>query len=57
VGVVLLRALVPQALEMGLQEVEYSWVMECNQLSRGSLEKGGAKRIKSYRLFDLDAPA
>jgi GNAT superfamily N-acetyltransferase len=57
VGLVLLRALVPKGLEMGLEEVEYSWVMECNQLSRGSLEKGGAKRIKSYRLFDLDAPA
>jgi GNAT superfamily N-acetyltransferase len=54
VGIVLLRALVPQALEMGLEEVEYSWVMESNQLSRGSLEKGGAKRIKTYRLFDLD---
>jgi GNAT superfamily N-acetyltransferase len=53
VGLVLLRALVPKALEMGLEEVEYSWVMECNRLSRGSLEKGGAKRIKSYRLFDL----
>jgi GNAT superfamily N-acetyltransferase len=53
VGIVLLRALVPKSLEMGLEEVEYSWVMECNQLSRGSLEKGGAKRIKSYRLFDL----
>ncbi len=57
VGLVLLRALVPKGLAMGLEEVEYSWVMECNQLSRGSLEKGGAKRIKSYRLFDLDAPA
>ena len=54
VGIVLLRALVPKSLEMGLEEVEYSWVMESNQLSRGSLEKGGAKRIKSYRLFDLD---
>ena len=53
-GLVLLRSLVPRGLEMGLEEVEFSWVMECNQLSRGSLEKGGAKRVKSYRLFDLE---
>jgi GNAT superfamily N-acetyltransferase len=52
VGLVLLRALVPMALEWGVQESEYSWVAESNQLSRGALEKGGAKLIKSYRVYD-----
>jgi GNAT superfamily N-acetyltransferase len=55
VGLVLLRALVPYGVQAAIEEVEYSWVMECNQLSRGSLEKGGAKRIKTYRLFDLES--
>lgn len=52
VGLVLLRALVPKALEWGMEESEYSWVAESNQLSRGALEKGGAQRIKSYRVYD-----
>lgn len=54
VGLVLLDGLVPKALEWGLQEAEFSWVLESNQLSRGSLEKGGAKRTKTYRLYDLE---
>ena len=52
IGLVLLRALVPKALEWGIQESEYSWVAESNLLSRGALEKGGAKRIKTYRVYD-----
>ena len=56
VGMVLLRALVPKGLEWGFEEVEYSWVAESNRLSRGSLEKGGAKRIKTYRVYDWDPP-
>jgi hypothetical protein len=51
-GLVLLRALVPQALGFGLEEVEYSWIAESNGLSRGSLEKGGAMRTKTYRVYD-----
>ena len=54
VGLVLLRALVPKALENGLDEVEFSWVAESNRLSRGSLEKGGARLIKTYRVYDWD---
>ncbi len=54
VGLVLVRAMTPAGLEWGLDEVEYSWVAESNSLSRGSLEKGGAKRIKTYRVYDLD---
>ena len=51
-GLVLLRALAPQGVAWGMEEVEYSWVAESNLLSRGALEKGGAKRIKTYRVYD-----
>jgi len=52
VGLALLSALVPIALDWGLQEAEFSWVLESNSLSRGSLEKGGAKIDKTYRVYD-----
>jgi GNAT superfamily N-acetyltransferase len=51
-GLVLLAQLLPAALNQGCEEVEFSWVAESNHLSRASLERGGAKRIKSYRVFD-----
>ena len=52
VGLVLLREVLPAALSRGIREVEYSWIAESNQQSRGALEKGGAKRIKTYRVYD-----
>jgi GNAT superfamily N-acetyltransferase len=54
VGLVLLHGLVPKALQWGLEEAEFSWVLESNLLSRGSLEKGGAKITKAYRLYDWE---
>ena len=57
VGLVLMSALVPMALEWGLEEAEFSWVLESNTLSRGSLEKGGAILNKTYRLYDWDLPS
>ncbi|MGQ9575587.1 MAG: GNAT family N-acetyltransferase [Thermoguttaceae bacterium] len=56
VGLVLLHGLVPKAMEWGIEEAEFSWVLESNWLSRGSLEKGGAKRTKTYRLYDFEPP-
>ena len=53
-GLVLLHGLVPLVEALKLEEAEFSWVMESNKLSRGSLEKGGAQRDKTYRLYDLD---
>ncbi|MEC9187634.1 MAG: N-acetyltransferase, partial [Planctomycetota bacterium] len=41
-------------LDWGIQEAEFSWVLESNKLSRGTLERGGAKRIKTYRLYDAE---
>ncbi len=54
VGLALMHGLVPKALEWGLEEAEFSWVLESNLLSRGSLEKGGARRTKTYRIYDLE---
>ncbi len=54
VGLVLMQGLVPKALEWGLQEAEFSWVLESNALSYGSLKKGGAKITKTYRLYDYE---
>jgi hypothetical protein len=56
VGLVLMQAMLPSQLnEWDTDEVEYSWVSESNQRSRGALEKGGAKRYKTYRVYDWDA--
>ena len=40
-------------IRSGLQEIEFSWILESNTLSRRSLAKGGAKRTKTYRVYDL----
>ncbi len=53
-GVVLLGGLIEPMINWGLQEVEFSWVHESNTLSRRSLEKGGAKLDKTYRMYDYD---
>jgi GNAT superfamily N-acetyltransferase len=52
IGLVLLRGLLPKITEWGIQEIEFSWVLESNTLSRGSLERGGAKLTKTYRIYD-----
>ncbi len=57
-GLVLMKALVPKALELGVEEAEFSWVSEANDLARLGLEKGGARLYKRYRMYDLEwAPA
>lgn len=55
-GVVLLGGLIQPMVDWGMQEAEFSWVLESNTLSRGSLEKGGAKLDKTYRVYDRDLP-
>ena len=57
VGLALMHALAPRVLSWGVDECEFSWVLESNRLSRGSLEKGGAKLTKTYRVFDRGAPS
>ena len=54
IGMVLMHGLVPKVMEWGIEEAEFSWVLESNRLSYGALKKGGAKITKTYRLYDLD---
>lgn len=52
VGITLARGLIEPLLKLGIENIEFSWVLESNDLSRKSLEKGGARRYKTYRLYD-----
>jgi hypothetical protein len=51
-GLVLLHRLVAPILNWGVEEAEFSWVLESNTLSAGSLTRGGAKLTKTYRIYD-----
>lgn len=51
-GLVTLERVLFEALEYGITEGELSWVLESNSLSRGTIERGGASRVKTHRLFD-----
>ena len=54
VGLVILERLVPAILDFGIQDVEFSWVLESNHLSFKTLKKGGAVIDKRFRIYDLD---
>jgi len=56
IGLLLMHSIAPLVMQWEIEEAEFSWVMESNSLSRGSLEKGGAKLTKTYRLYDRDDP-
>jgi len=51
-GVVLLDRLVEAAKPWGLKAWEFSWVLESNESSRGTLERAGTRRCKTYRIYD-----
>ena len=51
-GLVLLERLVPSVKAWGIETAEFSWVLESNKLSRGTLERGGAILEKTYRVYD-----
>ncbi len=51
-GLLALERMLPDALKMGITQAEFSWVLESNHLSRGSLERAGLKCSKTYRLYD-----
>lgn len=53
-GLVLMHRLVPDVREWGIQEGEFSWVLESNKLSRGTLERSGLNRTKTYRIYDYE---
>jgi hypothetical protein len=50
-------ALVPKTMEHGIRDAEFSWVSEDNSLARMGLEKGGARIVKTYRLYDYQSPS
>ncbi len=52
-GLVTLARILPEAIDYGIQTGEFSWVLESNSLSRGTIERGGAKRTKVHRIYDL----
>lgn len=54
VGITLARGLIEPIRRHGVEEVEFSWVLESNDLSRKTLEKGGAKHYKTYRIYDRE---
>ncbi|MEQ8837753.1 MAG: GNAT family N-acetyltransferase, partial [Lacipirellulaceae bacterium] len=56
VGIALVSRLVPDALAWGLEQAEFSWVLESNHLSYRTLAKSGAKISKKYRIFDYGPP-
>ena len=51
-SVVLLDRLVDTARPWCLKRWEFSWVLESNESSRGTLERTGTKRTKTYRIYD-----
>lgn len=51
-AVVLMDYLVEAARPWGLKHWEFSWVLESNTSSRGTLERAGTKRSKTYRIYD-----
>lgn len=52
VGLALMAQLEREILGTSVSEAEFSWVLEDNHLSRASLERGGAIRTKTYRIYE-----
>jgi GNAT superfamily N-acetyltransferase len=53
-GIVLMDNLVVAAASWGLKHYEFSWVLESNASSRGTLERAGTKIASTYRIYDKD---
>lgn len=51
-GLVTLSRILPDAIEFGIKIGEFSWVLESNALSRGTIERGGATKTKVHRIYD-----
>jgi len=52
-GLALMHGLAPRGIEWGVEEMEFSWILESNTLSWKSLAKAGTIRDKTYRVYDL----
>jgi len=51
-GLVTLARILPDAVDFGIQVGEFSWVLESNSLSRNTIERGGAVKTKTHRIYD-----
>jgi hypothetical protein len=51
-GLALLLPLLPILKNCGVEEVEFSWVMESQPLSNQSLRRAGLTPTKTYRIYD-----
>ena len=51
-GIVLMDNLVGPAATWGIERYEFSWVLESNANSRGTLERLGTKITSTYRIYD-----
>ena len=51
-GLLALERMLADIRRLGIEQGEFSWVLESNHLSRASLERGGLERSKTYRLYD-----
>jgi len=51
-SVVLMDNLVVAAAEWGIERYEFSWVLESNARSRGTLERLGTRITSTYRIYD-----
>ncbi|MCY2993324.1 MAG: GNAT family N-acetyltransferase [Planctomycetota bacterium] len=56
IPLVLTDAMVPSVIEWGIQEIEYSWILESNPRSHANLEKVGTQLLKRYRIYDWNPP-
>ena len=52
IGLTLFSSLIPSLYKWGIKEVEFSWVLESNRLSRATLERCGTILYKTYRMFE-----
>ncbi|MGB7347836.1 MAG: N-acetyltransferase [Pirellulaceae bacterium] len=51
-GLVTLARMMPGAVAFGIEVGEFSWVLESNSLSCGTIERGGAVCTKVQRIYD-----
>ncbi len=53
-SVVLMDHLVVAAANWGIESYEFSWVLESNSKSRGTLQRLGTKVTSTYRIYDME---
>lgn len=51
-SIVLMDSLVEAAKTWGIERYEFSWVLESNVRSRGTLKRAGTKITSTYRIYD-----